>query len=84
MSLTRAEAAGMRDCMLVIASDRLRGRLRKAWDRGQPGSLTDLYDLAVIYAESVLRGVPLPSPMLPGQLTLDIAGCSDTELQELL
>lgn len=62
----------MRDHMLLVAADRIRGRLAESWRRGQHGSLTDVYDLALIYAESVVRGVPLPTPMMPGQLVLAV------------
>lgn len=55
---------------MLIAADRLREGLRKDWHAGRPGSLTAIYDLAVIYGEAVVRGFPLPAPMLPGQLQL--------------
>jgi len=69
--MTRAEAACMSEAAMLIAADRLRGRLREDWQRGAPGKLSDVYDLAVIYAEAVVRGIPVPAPMLPGQLELD-------------
>lgn len=74
MSLSRSEVGAMEWTMLLIVSDRLRDRLLHDWDRGRPGKLTDLYDLAIVYSEAVVRGRPLPAPRLPGQLEFDLAG----------
>lgn len=70
MQITRQEAMNLSDVALVIAWDGLCGRLRKHWMRGQRGSLSDVYSLAVIETEAAIRCLPLKPYSMFEQLTL--------------
>lgn len=70
MGLTRAECANMSDTMLQVSLDGRIHRLRSAWEQGDPGSLSDVYDLAVLHAEHVIRGHCPAGPMPAAQLEL--------------
>lgn len=62
--MTKAEAYALSDNELSCAADRCRLSLRRAWENGFPGNLTDLYDLAVLHAEASVRGTWL-RPLTP-------------------
>jgi hypothetical protein len=75
MGLTRAECANMGSVTLQISIDGRATRLRRAWMEGRPGSVTDIYDLALLHAESVLRAHNVDGPLHDGQLRLfDVGG----------
>lgn len=69
--LTRAEVGNMSDHTLIVTADGCRHRLRADWQKGAPGRLPDVYDLALASTEALLRGLVLPGPILPGQLEFD-------------
>jgi len=71
MPMTRNEVGQMREVALELAAERLRDALAADWRRGEPGKLSDVYDLALIYSECAVRGLPLPQPIFPDQLELD-------------
>lgn len=68
--LTRTEIMHMSDTALRCAYDRVSACIDHDWHRGQPGSLTDVYDLALLRLEADLRALPLSPVRLPGQLSL--------------
>jgi hypothetical protein len=68
--MTRHECASLTTTELQVAADRLRGNLRRAWQRGEAGSLTDLYDLALVTTEANLRSEHLRPYSDPNQLAL--------------
>lgn len=68
--LTRQETANMRDVGLMLAYDRCVDRLSRDWRTGQPGKLSDVYDIALMRLEADLRGLKLSPLGNPGQLGL--------------
>lgn len=71
MGLTRAECACMADGALQVAIDGRRSRLRFQWSRGMSGAIADVYDLALLLAESEVRGYAVKGVQLPDQLAFD-------------
>lgn len=69
--LSRREIGQMNETALLLAADGARYRLSEDWRRGRPGKIADLYDLALVYGEFVMRGLPCPAPLLPDQLVLE-------------
>lgn len=57
--LTRMEIANMSDTALRIAYDGTAQRLVHDLNRGNPGKLTDVYDLALMRLEADLRSLAL-------------------------
>lgn len=70
--LTRMEVGQMRDVGLQLAYDRLADRLTQDWRRGNPGKLSDVYDLALVRFEADLRCLCLAPLPHPGQTRLQI------------
>jgi hypothetical protein len=68
--MTRGDAFNLTDTELLVALDRCRLALRRAWDRGEPGSLIDVYDMGVMYAEAHIRGCRIAAPVPAGWLLL--------------
>lgn len=67
---TRMEIGQMNDTSLKIAYDGAAGRLADDIRAGQPGRLSDVYDLALLRLEADLRCLAL-APVRPhGQLSL--------------
>lgn len=62
--MTRADASALTDLELTVCLDRCRMTLARAWERGEPGSLSDVYDMALIYTECAIRG-GIPRPLTP-------------------
>lgn len=83
MGLTRNEVGNMREVALQLTADRLRYSISEDWRRGQSGKLSEIYDLALVYAECAVRGIALPEPMLLGQLRLDTDESGCTRLRTL-
>lgn len=54
--MTRADVARLTDLELRVCADGLRLGLSRAWGRGEAGSATSLFDLALVTAEGLLRG----------------------------
>lgn len=65
MGLTRTECGNMSDTLLQVSIDGRVHRLREAWEEGRPGSLTDVYDLALLHTEAVIRGFGAGGPLPP-------------------
>jgi len=60
----------MTDSELLVVADGTRLRLRRHWERGETGALSDVYDLALMQVEAGLRALRL-APIHPdGWLTL--------------
>lgn len=55
----------MNDTLLQVSIDGRVHRLRNAWADGRPGSLTDIYDLALLHTEAVMRGFGAGGPLPP-------------------
>lgn len=70
MPLTRNEVGQMSDTILQVVLDGCVHRLRSEWADGRPGKLSDVYDLALLHTETVIRGTqaggPLPAPLFTG------------------
>lgn len=73
MALTRNECGRMTDGALQVSIDGRRSRLRHDWDRGRPGALTDIFELALLLVESELRGYRVRGPLIADQLSFDEA-----------
>lgn len=67
---SRSELHRLTDTELQVATDGLRLSLSRAWGRGEPGSAECLYDLALVTAESQIRGLALRPLRDPRQMTL--------------
>lgn len=62
----------MRDVGLMLAYDRCTDRLSRDWRAGQPGRLSDVFDIALMRLEADLRSLPLRPLGNPAQLALDL------------
>ena len=51
--------ATLTDTELHVYADRIRGQLSRAWAAGDPGKMSDVYDLARLRLEGDLRGLVL-------------------------
>lgn len=71
--LSRAEVSNMRDVGLMLAYDRCTDRLSRDWRAGQPGKLSDVYDIALMRIEADLRGFALRPLGNPGQMSFDLS-----------
>jgi hypothetical protein len=78
--MTRAEAAAFSDLGLVLAYERLAGRIEADWRRGAPGMLSHVFALAMLRFEAEVRSLSL-SPIrlrdqetLPGFPAVDVNG----------
>ena len=68
--MTRAQITALSDLELAVQMDRLRDSLRRAWQRGEPGNLVDVYDMGLTATEASIRGVLLRPYSDPNQLSL--------------
>ena len=62
--MTRAEIAELSTTELRVIADGLRRLLSSSWSRGESGSLTALYDLALLHTEATYRGAQI-GPLRP-------------------
>lgn len=67
---TRSEVGKMTDLSLQLCADRARGDLVRAWDRGDPGRLESVYELALVMTEAAVRGYQVMAWQRPEQETL--------------
>lgn len=78
MGMDRQRLIDMTDTELRVLFDGKVRAIRREWDRGAPGKLSDAYDLALISTEATVRSLRL-SPMIPaGWMTLFDAGDPDS------
>jgi len=59
------------DVELQVKADGLRLNLSRAWQRGEAGSIRNLYDLARVTAEAQVRGFYLTPLAIPGQMSIE-------------
>lgn len=67
---TRQEMANMTDTELQVAFDGCCRRIRNAWDRGEPGKVSDVFEIALMVQEGVLRDRRLAPPPPDGWMRL--------------
>jgi len=68
--MDRRQIERLSDTELQVAVDGMRLTLSRAWSRGERGSLSMLYDLAMCSAEADVRGMHLRALPNPDQITL--------------
>jgi len=57
--MTRSEIGRLSTTELRVVADGLRRLLMRSWERGEAGSLTALYDLALLHTEANSRGASI-------------------------
>lgn len=70
MRIDRQRLIDMSDTEIRVIFDGKVRAMRRAWDRGEAGSLADTFDLALLCTEATMRCLRL-APMIPaGWMTL--------------
>ena len=57
--MTRAELSAMSDTVLRVRYARVADRIERDWRRGAPGTLSNVFDLALMRLEAEIRSLSL-------------------------